>query len=75
MGGVATQVRIVEEDGTIKELINRLNIDNLIAKGNEKIGYQIEGGSQFLTPAFIKSLGNHGEGNIIWNICVPRKHN
>ena len=60
-GGTA-QIRIVEEDRSIKELVNRLGIENAITKDNEKIGHQTERGRQFLILEFIQSLGNHGEG-------------
>ena len=42
-GGSATKVKTINEDGTVTELINKDDINNVIAEGNEKIGHQAKG--------------------------------
>ena len=62
-GGSTTQVQIKDEDGTVVELTNKEDINKTIAKGNEKIRHQTEGGSQLINQEFIRKLDNHGEGH------------
>ena len=61
-GGSTTKVTIVDVDGNSTHLVNKKEIEMVMAKGNEALGHQTEGGSQLLTPEYIQSLGHHGEG-------------
>ena len=61
-GGSTTKVTVVDVDGNSTHLVNRKEIEMVMAKGNEALGHQTEGGSQLLTPAYTQSLGHHGEG-------------
>ena len=61
-GGSTTKVIIKDDMGNKVELVNKVDIERAMSAGNEKVGHQTEGGSQLLTPDFIKRLGNYGEG-------------
>ena len=61
-GGSTTEVIINDNLGNKVELVNKVDIERAMAVDNEKVGHQTEGGSQILTPEFIKCLGNYGEG-------------
>ena len=61
-GGSTTKVTIVDVDGNSTHLVNRKEIEMVMAKDNEGLGHQTEGGSQPLTPEYTQCLGHHGEG-------------
>ena len=61
-GGNTTKVIIEDKHGAVIEVTNRKEIDTVMARENEKMGHQTEGGSQLLTKDYITCLGNHGEG-------------
>lgn len=61
-GGNTTKINIDDKNGNTIELTNRVDIDKVMARENEKMGHQTEGGSQLLTKDYIECLGNHGEG-------------
>ena len=61
-GGGTIEVTITDSDGNITELTDKAKIDKAMALGNEKLGHQTEGGSQLLSPVYIRSLGHDDEG-------------
>ena len=61
-GGGTTKITLTDSDGNITELTDKVLIDEAMVLGNERLGYQTEGGSRLLSPAYIKILGHHGKG-------------
>ena len=53
---------IDDGEGHTTELTSNIEIDRAITTGNKKVGHQIEGGRQLLTPDYIRCLVNQREG-------------
>lgn len=64
-GGSTTKVTIKDVNDNSTESLNKLYIERALARGNKSLGHQTEMGIQLLTPVFIDSLGNYGEGTSV----------
>ena len=75
--GTTAKVQITNDEGQIEILHSRQEVEQVIANVNEKKYHQTEGGSQLLTPEFMKDIGNYGEGpevdKILKGHYIPQK--
>ena len=67
-GGSTSKVIITSNDGSTKEYTDKVSMEEVISKSNEKQWHITEGGSQLHTSPFVAKLGTYGEGKDICKV-------